>query len=758
MWLFPLMVWLVGSFFLRGDLGKWLDDYAAHVRNPVTGGFAWGDLLRYPWWFFWRPVHVQLVFALQTLLWNHDWANHLFSALMHLLACVSAWSFVKDVGVRGWIAAATLVFLLCMPQGFEAIFWPATVSTSIGTAGLFLAAKIVFRFSQGRHRGSGRWVLVALGVLVPCCYEQPAAAMAMLPIVYLAGVCDRDRLDVTVRGLGLLRHGVRMVGLLAPVALGILAYMAAYALTVRLDAFARESQLASADGFWSRVRFLLTWFFMLLEPTSGFHAAWKAGLARLASVSVVEAVVLVIAVLSAVAWVVWVGRAGQRADLSAERRPAKGWVEWCGWGSIAMIALFLTCGMLIGLLPVMAIQAAGLSSRLMYMPSMCATLCAAALLEVLARTLAGRGWRAIGVLRRLVLWATPIAAAWSCVVLVGIQTMYQHRHAADMASLRELVERLPEPLPGTIFVPIRMKVDPAAPTSDRLRQSFQSIWQSPWAINTMIKHVYRRRDVHATTIYANNQSSALVRLGPKTLMTWSHFMWKLPTPRMVDEFPEFDAERVVPLVLNCRMRVESVDTILAMTPGGDPIEFPVKQRLAQRDNDTEPAAVRMSVPIDDGGEWLRHWTWASGARAGTPVKFARLASHGAAELAIRMHPPTPGVTIADGDTDAMITALPANQRAQTIVFWATFDETTIDLSVLGDGVELVWSIDGVGEIARSRVDPRVVAENHRWVHMAVNVPPSEAKRVLRLSVGPGTSGNNSYDRVIVSCGSVMPIR
>ena len=36
----PLVLWWIGTFFLKGDLGKWLDDYGFHLRDPATDTYA----------------------------------------------------------------------------------------------------------------------------------------------------------------------------------------------------------------------------------------------------------------------------------------------------------------------------------------------------------------------------------------------------------------------------------------------------------------------------------------------------------------------------------------------------------------------------------------------------------------------------------------------------------------------------------------------------------------------------------------------
>ncbi len=742
------MVWLSGSLFLMGELGKWIDDYAAHHRDPVTGGFAWADVLSYPWWFYWRPIHVMLVFGLQTLLWNHDWVNHLFSACMHGLACVCAWRCARDLGVRGWVAAAGLVALLASPQGFEGVFWPATVSTTIATAAFFLAVTIVVRSAQGRQSRAGPWVLAGLGAITPCLYEQPAAAMAMLPIAFVAGVLDLERRRAGRVPGTVIGHAARMIVLLVPVAIGIGAYLAGYVLTVRRDAFARESQFADGAGLAGRFEHVLKSFVELANPSQGFGEAWEAGVARIASSGPAEWAAIAAAVVGAAAWV-W--RHGAVRRVGSEPGRSAGL-------ALTGYVVFMLSAALVALVPIVVIQGAGLSSRLMYFPMACLWVGVAIALEGLLRRLTRVGGRVEIAARCGTLASVATMAGAGCVVLVGLQSMYQRRHAADMASLQELVCRLPNPRPGTVFVPVRAVVDGASARADRLRNSFVSIWQSPWAINTMVKHAYRRADVHAATIYYHNQSSGIIRIGETTRLAWSHYLWMLPTPRMMDEFPAFARELVVPLTLDERGMPGPVGSIVTRRPDGERVVFTPAQMMHGSEEGAGAPSVELALPVDDGGEWLRHWTWSSGTNAGKRVKFARLPSFGAAELAIRMHPPTPGVRIEGSDTDAMETVLPSDAGGRSVVFWATFEERTIELSMRGDGVELVWSVEGVGEVRRQRLEPGAIGEGRRWERVEVEITAAGGGARLRVDDSTGPSGTVSYDRVIVSCGSLMPGR
>jgi hypothetical protein len=140
------------------------------------------------------------------------------------------------------------------------------------------------------------------------------------------------------------------------------------------------------------------------------------------------------------------------------------------------------------------------------------------------------------------------------------------------------------------------------------------------------------------------------------------------------------------------------------------------------------------------------------------VKFLRVASWGASERAVRMHPPTPGFAISDGDSDEMTLRLQPSAQPRSLVFYATFDEETIDLSILGDGVEMVWSLDAdfpggaPTPLKTLQIDPAITKSRRSWMAATVDVPPLDRPRTLRLTVNAGKAGNPSYDRVLVTCG------
>ncbi len=729
----PLLVWYVGSFWFHGDLGKWLDDYGAHVRDPVTGSFEWSKLLRYQWWFFWRPIHVHLVFALQTLFWNREWVNHLFSALMHAAACYGLFKFLRECSIHPAACAIAGLLMLAAPQGFEAIFWPATVSTSIAVAVFFLAARITIRHAQNRHRPPAIWVLAVLGFVTPCLYEQPAAALGALPILYIASA---------PRG-----SWMRMLRFLMPCGLGVLLYLALFMWSVRQSPLAREGQFVGAGQLWPRATYIVWVLGYMLDPVSGMGEIWRAGLVEVRGAWAGGLGLAAGSVVGLLCWTIGLTRSSAMNVSVTPHIPTIIRRPVARWG----IALFAIVAMILALVPVLVVRGAGLPPRLMYFP-VALTLIPLALLFDVAITMFPRGSRLV---KSSLAIASALGALAGSVMLMGVQASMHRRSERDLAEIASLRTFVPNPPPGTLFMPIRIVPNPADPHSDRLQGSFQSIWESPWAVNTHIKHIYGRSDVNACALYKFNQSSAIVRLGDPTSISWGHYVWHLPTPRAERTCPDFAQDHIVPFIVDGAGRVILVDRVTSVHPDGSPaaLDFPLAQQAAA--NGAPTRQVPLAVPIANGHPWLEEWTWPH--RKNDRVVFLRLSSWGSSDRAVRMHPPTPGIQIDDPDTDAMSSTFPAGP-ARRLIFYATCDEATIDLSTLGDGVELVWTLAGSEAgpntvvLHRDTLDPKAIKAARSWKTVVIDLPESDRPRTLTLSVGPGPRADSSYDRIIVTCG------
>jgi hypothetical protein len=728
----PMLVWYLGVFFFRGELGKWIDDYGAHLRDPASGQIHWEEMVRPQWWFFWRPIHIQLIYILQTLFYSHDWANHLFGGVMHAGACAAFWWFLRVWGVRPVVAAGAALVMLGSVQGFEAILWPATVSTSIATAGFFCAAVLAVRHARGERPRRLVILLGVLGFVIPCLYEQPAAALAALPIVYLAAARGAGRAWVeSIRGVFVA---------LAPCALALIAYLALFILTVRMDPMSREAQFSDGELMRSHARYLVTTIAPLLLPWGGLRDLWDAGFGALQS--------------SSLGMYGWAGLAG--AAMGA-------WV-WYWWSSIARsdgetgkgrwrglwLVPFGVAALLLALVPIVCIRGAGISPRLTYFPLACALLGVAGIVDAII----GMVPRVERPARVLAAAACGLLALIGAVDLVGVQHHMRLRYAADQAFMRSLRQVIPNPSADTLLVPVVWAPDPDAPGQSRAAASFLPIWTSPWAITTEVKRVYGRNDVDAASSYGPTEAGAFLRIGDPSTIAWSHYFRHLPTPRKDTQSYSVPAWRIIPYAIDARGGVSLIPTVKTTAADGRSVRIDFPQALALAQRGAPAREVSLNIPLDTGRPWISDWEWTHRTNAVSPkARFQRITCWGASDVATRMHPPVPGVAISDGDTDEMAVDLPAETGTtpHRLVFYATFDESTIDLSVLGDGVDLTWSVDKT-ILKKVHLDPKDIKARRVWETIAIDIPVSSANRTLRVAVGAGPSGNPSYDRVVVTCG------
>jgi hypothetical protein len=185
------LLFFIAVFALFGDLGKTADDYSFHARDPVTGGFSWGDVLTTYWGYFWRPVHIWWCTLIQTVFFHHDWVNHALCVVAHGATCILLYMLARRL-LASWQVAVGVAFLFSVyPAAFEVVFWPSTTSTAWGSVCYLMVALLTVGFAQRR---SSWWSLawaMPLAFLAACWYEQPAAAMVSLPLLYLAA-CPAD--------------------------------------------------------------------------------------------------------------------------------------------------------------------------------------------------------------------------------------------------------------------------------------------------------------------------------------------------------------------------------------------------------------------------------------------------------------------------------------------------------------------------------------------------------------------------------------
>lgn len=478
--LLPVALWLVATLFLRGDLGKWNDDYFFLGQFDVAAGEVRTYVLDRRL-HFWRPVYRYVATPLITAMFEHDRALHVISATVHALVCLALFGLLRRMGLSWPAAGLGAMFLLVYPAGYEVPLWNTCNFTGVTTAVMLWLTLVYLNWLDGRARLGPAGVVVmmtALGFLAAAINEQPAAAAPALAVLG-AGAVWAGRVGVGGRGWrrGLVRAAIPAMGAGA----GIATYLA-----VQLW----MHPMPEGHGIGSKIpladlpqRFKDLYGSVLSDTllrgvkqdalTHGARAlALEPALAGLAAVLVLAGAA------------VWVRRAARAAPIertNSERR----------WLMVLMafgIAWYLACW-----LPIARI-AYPTSPRLFYAPSAGLAMALAAGLELAVFSRRRMAWRGVAAA------GAVVACVVLAVMMVGIQRGYQTRWHADEQQARELVRLVPRPPKRAIFVPVRVIDRPlvgAAGEPNSFTRRFQAPLRSDWAGGWWLQRAYRRDDVFA---------------------------------------------------------------------------------------------------------------------------------------------------------------------------------------------------------------------------------------------------------------------
>jgi hypothetical protein len=582
-----LVIWWTGSFWLLGDLGRWLDDYGFHRRDPVTLGFRWESLLHLRWaGGFWRPAHIGFVHALNTLTWNHVWVAHFVCALCHGLATLLLWGLLRAIGLSSRpCAAAALLYLAC-PIAFEVLFWPSTLSTSIATALLLLAVMIYVRFSR---RLAGWWVVAPMAVLTflgACFYEQAATGLVMLPLLYLG----TRPTESAARSM--VRIGVPVGAALSAGALY------AYLVVATVDPGARggASSFVTLDSAADKAWLVTRQAWELLAMNHFIMGAMQEGWRRIGVSWLPGPVWAAITTVAAWAWLNWwcrddraAGEALSPADASpvpASEKPSPSSPRLL-WVLLAGAAAFVA-----GWLPAVALRNQWVVPRMCYVPLVGAAIGLAAAIELGARAVSRwpstlRGVRVVGGM-----WLVLLALG-GAVALVGVQSAFRERSLMDGAETAQLKKLLPSPPPNTVFMPVKVENWPVHTGSHRFDTFARGMWELQWSTNTGIKFAYRRRDVFAT--FYNRWNPLTIReIGPDDFV--------YPSDWLSHDFPPAAGgghvvrwAQVVPFIVDARGHVSLVGR-LEIREAGAPlmtIDLPLVQDIGN-----QPGIDAMTFTLD----------------------------------------------------------------------------------------------------------------------------------------------------------------
>lgn len=482
------LLWFVGTFYLWGRLGIWVDDWSIQLRDPETGGVRWAELLSVdPWGTgFWRPFHLHTITWVNTLLWEHQQVIHLFLALMHGLNAWLLWMVLRTMCRTPLAATAGTLLFLTYPAGHEAMFWLSTIGTTIGTAILLLCTLGAQRLARGKlHR---LWLVLGIPMLltIACWYEQPAACAPLIGLAYFAAA--PAHLPIRRRLAGMI-----IIGALAIV--GLVVYAGMLIGTAPTGNRGGASSFVTAAQAWPQAKMVLGQVKeQLLLERFGFGAlreGWLTVIGRPRQAVVVG----VLLVLSAAAFARWWLRTSTLSDSTRASSNANKLA-----GRLQQVAsLGFGVGVtLASVAPVMAIQAQWYSSRLAYV-----TVLGFALITGLVtdwtmvraqrrdRGTIGRVGSAAGLAVLIGMSVTGV------LMLVGVQSAWVKRQLMDQRVSASLRAAVPNPPPDALFVPVRL--------SDRLSRTgstrYDNFCVGPFDImcspTSFVQHAYQRNDIYA---------------------------------------------------------------------------------------------------------------------------------------------------------------------------------------------------------------------------------------------------------------------
>jgi hypothetical protein len=480
-------------------------------REPETGAIE-GLYLSRPV-HFWRPLYRAVVPALATVLWGQEPENHLISAVFHGANALLLWRLLLALGATRLAASLGALLFMVMPAAYEVVFWLCALPTSMSTMLVLLAMHLCVLQARGRARPWTPLLHPALAFAAASLNEQPACALAGLPVVYLAAranggagwkVLSRAAAPAVLAGTGLVAY-ITAQGLV----MGPHAALGHEGFTVP----ARELPFEAARiAGWARMQFL-SWDFAsrALEVAAralGEHPA-RAGVLGL--------------VLAAGAFF-WARDQDERGRerVSGANSPGR---------SAAWIAAL---GVVLALAPWAPIAAFNywLNSRVAYVPGMGIAVLAAGGLTALSRS----GKRAVpGRWSMVVASLVTVALVLPALVMVGIQRAYQERHWRDLAEAEALRALVHHPPAGAVFVPARIAFRAESRGQERFDRLFWSAFGSDWSARWILRHEFRRSDLDCGFAYWNESGLRWARAGDVDVRGVGRTAWERIVPFEVDE-------------------------------------------------------------------------------------------------------------------------------------------------------------------------------------------------------------------------------
>jgi hypothetical protein len=194
-----------------------------------------------------------------------------------------------------------------------------------------------------------------------------------------------------------------------------------------------------------------------------------------------------------------------------------------------------------------------LMPRVAYAPTIGLALLVALALDVGARHAPSReGLARAG---RLGVGIVAASAAVCCaLMLIGAQSMFQKRAARDLAEVAALRTLVPDPEPGSVFVPVRVARPPVRPRAEGFEPWFEGAMNNWWSARWIVRFEYRRADLDCGHTNWWDQQG-FERVDPDGVVV-----------RGVPDGP-VGWERVIPFEIDERNRVRLIGRVVAENDG-----------------------------------------------------------------------------------------------------------------------------------------------------------------------------------------------
>lgn len=720
----PLLLWFIASFLLLGDLGKWFDDYGAHVRNPDTGSYTLADLFQYHWPTFWRPLHIQTVYTLQTVLWHHDWVNHLVSALAHGLCALLLFRLCTALRIARLPSACAALLFLCAPTAYEAVFWPATIGAPLGLATFLWCALITIRYARDPSPPTSRAQLLRLTAItmlafaVPCWYEQPATTLAIIPLLVVAASPARPEPQHPLLTPALAARALAPT-LLAAGACAL--YLALLVVSNTKDTSTARGSVASFTPIAElpdKADQTLRQIGKLLTPEDFLLGSLRNALHHLAE-HPLTILPIALVPIAGFFWVRTRTRSTTPMNTPADATPPPD------------SALLLACALialLLSFLPLLAIRTQWLTPRMLYTPIFSIAFALSIVLDSALRALRHhttiRRWA-----ERTLATTTVLLCTLGALCLVGIQSALQSRSRLDQQQLAQLRALVPDPAPGSVFVPLQ-NLDTATDTGVR---GFDLVWlgvfESPWSANTMVKHTFADSTLGALHCHRfRGTPAAFTRTALTANERPAHHITGGPVP----------IDRVIPFRINRAGDVEIISSLTVPSLSSDAFTI--------RPHQTQPLdhAVHHTLPIEGLDALARPgpWLW---RHSDDPVAFAPINSWGQTLPAVPVHPRTPAINT----SHHLRTTLPPHARTRRIHCFVAYSDKSLPAQLASDGVTITLTTSPPGSNQQTTLASHTLLPEHTrtlraWTRFTATVPPNDTPMIFRVSITPNGSPHSDW--------------